>query len=138
MLAHQYTHFLDEVSAVRPKRMAADDKPRRIGQEFEHTFGLVLRQCFAVGPMKGLMTLVGDRLLLTSIFRKANRGGFWIGKDSRRHNVESDRVGHSKDAVDHMESLHGGGVGQHLPTVDIANGVDTLHGSLKMFIDCDS
>ena len=44
----------------------------------------------------------------------------------------------AKDAVDHYPCLHLGGVGQHLPAVDIADGVDARDGGLEVVVDGDS
>ena len=43
----------------------------------------------------------------------------------------------AKDAVDHYPCLHLGGVGQHLPAVDIADGVDARDGGLEVVVDGD-
>ena len=44
-----------------------------------------------------------------------------------RHHVEPYPFGAAQYAVDNLQALHGGGVGQHLPAVDVAYGVNAGH-----------
>ena len=94
-------------------------------KEFQHAFRLAHRKGLSVGTPERLPTLVGDALLLQLVFRRTYAGSLGFGKDSCRHDVETNAILLSKNVIDSTNSLHFGSVGQHLTSVDVANGIET-------------
>ena len=128
VLTHQHRDLLDHVGSMGSERMTTQDFSLRRGEEFQHTLGLVHRQGFAVSTPEGLPTLVGNALFLQLIFRRSYTGSLRFCEYRCRHDVETDTIGLTQDMVYGTYGLHLCRMGQHLPTVGIADGVDIGDG----------
>ena len=93
-------------------------------EEFEQPFGLIHGERLTIGSPEGLLADKGNTLLLQLVFRGTNTSGFGRGEDGGRHDVETNAILLTYDMVHGTYSLHLGSVGEHLTTIDIADGVE--------------
>ena len=72
------------------------------------------------------------------VFAQAYASGFGMGEDGGGDEVEADAIGGAQDVVHGSEALEDGGVGEHLPAVHVADGVDAGHVGLQILVGGDA
>ena len=118
--------------------VAADDATFVVGQQFHDSFGLAHCQRFSVGAIIAFVALVGRFLSLALVFAPAHASRFGRREDGGRHDVETNRIGSAENVVDSPQTLHGGGMCEHLPTIHVADGIESEDVGLHVVIDDDA
>ena len=113
--------FLYDISRMGSHCVASYNLAICMSQQFHQSVGSIHGKCLTVGTV---VSLFADVVTIGSCFQLFLGGTytshFRVGEDSGGHCREVDVVTFPKDIVDGTEPLEGGGMSQHLNTVDIA------------------
>lgn len=142
LAAHQRTHLLHHVGAVRPEGMTSNYLPCvGLREELQHALGLTHGQCLAVGTIESLPAFVVAALLLQLVLRQPYAGSLRRSEDGGG-NDELRRVGERSATIPLLQDMlhYNFGLslccmGKHLAAIAVADGIDAVHGGLKMVID---
>jgi len=139
ILAHQNTDLLDDVGSMGTIGMTTEDlSVGRSHEELQKTFALVHGKSLAIGTPEGLLADKVDALCLELILSRTNACSLGGGEDGCRHDIETDTIALAEDMIDSADGLHLSGMGKHLTTIDITDGIDALNGSRIVFIYRDT
>ena len=114
--------------------MTTQNHPISIAEELQHTLRGIHGERLTVGAPEGLLAGVGGARGLELVFGRSDTGGFGFGEDGGGHDVEADVVLLAEDMVHGADGLHLSGMGEHLTTVDVADGVKPF-AYLEVLID---
>ena len=123
MFTHQDRDLLNDVGTMGAIGMTTQNHPISIAEELQHSLRGIHRERLTVGAPEGLLAGVGGARGLELVFGRADTGSLGFSEDGCGHDVEADIVLLAEDMVDGTDSLHLSGMGEHLTTVDIADGV---------------
>ena len=128
--AHQHTDLLYDICSMGTVGMTAEDgaspipSKRRGDKELQHALGLTHREGLAIGPPEGFLADVRCTRSFKLIFRWPDTGRLGLREDGGWHDVEADTITLSQNMIDSPNSLHLSGMGKHLTTIAVADGVD--------------
>ena len=123
MFTHQDRDLLNDVGTMGAIGMTTQNHPISIAEEFQHTLRGIHGERLAVGTPKGFLAGVGNALCFELVLSGADTGSLGFSEDGCGHDVEADIVLLAENMVDSTDGLHLSGMGEHLTTVDIADGV---------------
>ena len=117
--------------------MASEDASVGTLKEFDEAVGLSRGHGFAVGAVIAFTAHIVGALRLAVVLAHAHAGRLRRGEDGCRHETVGGGALLLHDVVHHMQSLSGGGVCEHLPAVDVADGIYALDVGLEVLVGDD-